>query len=323
MEAGGTDHVTIPSLNLGKLTWLHIQNHGGFFNSPDWDLRDVGVSSARWIGPNRSGNVEYFKTWNATIDDGTTAHVDLSPTFQEPPPTIQCPAPITVDNAPGQCNAVVSFAPVVDGMCPDIKTDSQPPSGSAFNVGTTQVNSTATSDAVKGSASCVFNVTVKDVESPLLICPGNMTVNATGPLGVAVTFAPNAADNCSVTTTSVPASGSVFAIGTTSVNSVAQDPSNNQSTCSFTVHVKGAAEQLADLITAVNAMQMKAGVKNSLLAKLNDALAKIAAANTNAACGQLAAFLNEVNGKRGGDISVSDADALIDAATRIRAVLGC
>ena len=176
---------------------------------------------------------------------------------------------------------------------------------------------------MKGSASCVFTVTVKDVESPLIICPGPMTVNATGPLGAAATFAPNAADNCSVTTTSVPASGSVFAIGTTTVTSVAQDPSNNQSTCSFTVHVKGAAEQLADLVSALNGMQMKAGVKNSLLAKLNNALAKIASADTNGACGQLGSFINEVNGKRGGDISASDADALIAAATQIKAVLGC
>src|SRR5439155_6019125 len=36
MEKGGTDHVTIPSLNLGKLTKLYIHNDGGFFNSSDW-----------------------------------------------------------------------------------------------------------------------------------------------------------------------------------------------------------------------------------------------------------------------------------------------
>jgi hypothetical protein len=217
MEQGGTDHVTIPSLNLGMLTKLHIFNDGGFLNFGPWDLQDVAVSSARWLGENRFANAEYRATWNKTIDSDTTAHIDLAPAapFQEPPPTIQCPAPVTVNNAPGQCNAVVNFGVTADGMCPDIKIASTPKSGSAFDVGTTLVNSTATSAAVNGSASCSFNVTVKDVESPLIACPGPMTVDATGPLGVVVTFAPVAADNCSATTTSVPPSGSVFAIGTT------------------------------------------------------------------------------------------------------------
>ncbi len=325
MERGGTDHVTISSLNLGKLTKLHIFNDGGLLNFGPWDLQDVAVSSARWLGEDRFANAEYRATWNKTIDSDTTAHIDLAPAapFQEPPPTIQCPAPITVNNAPGQCNAVVNFGITADGMCPDIKIVSTPKSGTAFDVGTTLVNSTATSAAVNGSASCSFNVTVKDVESPVIACPGPMTVDATGPLGVVVTFAPVVADNCSATTTSVPSSGSVFAIGTTAVNSTAQDPSGNQSTCGFTVHVKGAAEQLADFVTAVNGLAANAGTKNSLLAKLNAALAKVSDPNNGAACGELAAFINEVTAKRGNGISTIDADALIAKATQIRAVLGC
>jgi hypothetical protein len=114
----------------------------------------------------------------------------------------------------------------------------------------------------------------------------------------------------------------VFAIGTTTVSSTAQDPSGNQASCSFTVHVKGAAEQIADLIIAVTNLSAKDGTSTSLLAKLQTALAHVQV-NDASACGTLAAFINEVTSHSGKDISVADADALIAKATQIRAVLGC
>jgi hypothetical protein len=324
MERGETDHVTIPSLNLGKLTKLHIFNHGGIFNAPNWALQDVAVSSARWLGSDIAGTIEYGATFNAVIKDGETKTLALMPNFQEPEPTIECPAPITANNAAGQCSAVVTFAPKVDGMCPDVTATSAPPSGTAFAVGTTNVTSTAASPSFPQShPMCTFSVTVKDVEAPLIACPAPMTVDATGPLGVTATFAPTAGDNCSATVSSVPASGSVFAIGTTTVNSTAQDPSGNQASCSFTVHVKGAAEQLGDLITAVTNLSAKEGTTMSLLAKLQTALARVQANDAASACGTLAAFINEVTAHSGKDISVADADALIAKATQIRTVLGC
>src|SRR4030095_7072115 len=126
---------------------------------------------------------------------------------------------------------------------------SLPPSGTTFDVGTTNVESTATSASIPGSNSCTFSVTVKDAEGPQITCPAPMVVDATSPQGVTTTFAPVASDTCSVTVTSWPALGSVFPIGTTTVNSAAQDPAGHQASCSFTVHVKGAAEQLTALVT--------------------------------------------------------------------------
>jgi hypothetical protein len=150
-----------------------------------------------------------------------------------------------------------------------------------------------------------------------------MVVDATSPQGVATTFAPVASDNCSVSVTSAPASGSVFPIGTTTVNSQAQDPAGHQASCSFTVHVKGAAEQLTDLAAIVSNLPVNQGNVNSLLSKLSQALASVSGQNTGSACNTLAAFINEVNSKRGTQISASDADLLIAKATQIRAVLGC
>ncbi len=250
--------------------------------------------------------------------------MNLTAHFQEPEPTIECPAPMTVNNAAGKCSAVVSFAPKVDGMCPDVTATSVPSSGTAFAVGTTNVTSTAASPSFPQShPMCKFSVTVQDVEAPLISCPAPMTVNATGPLGATATFAPTAGDNCSATVSSVPASGSVFAIGTTTVNSTAQDPSGNQASCSFTVHVKGAVEQTNDLIAAVNSLTMKDGVKNALLVKLNAALAKLLTSNAPPACGALADFISQVNAQRGKEISANDADSLNAQATQIRAVIGC
>jgi hypothetical protein len=324
MEADQTDWVTIPSLDLGKLTSLDIFNDNvGVFHDAAWDLGDVAVSSARWIEPGFINNKAYTGLYNATIHGNSTAHVDLTANFALPAPTIECPAPMTVNNAPGMCNAVVDFATPATGLCPDVNTSSKPASGTAFNVGTTNVTSTATSDAVQNAASCTFTVTVKDVEAPLIACPAPMTVDATGPLGATASFAPTAGDNCSATVSSVPASGSVFAIGTTTVNSTAQDPSGNQSSCGFTVHVKGAAEQLNDLITTVTNLATKPGTKNALLVKLNAALAKVQAVNNGPACGPLADFISLVNAQLGKDITVIDANALVAKATQIRAVLGC
>jgi hypothetical protein len=115
----------------------------------------------------------------------------------------------------------------------------------------------------------------------------------------------------------------VFPIGTTTVADDAADPSGNHSSCSFTVHVKGAAEQTTDLITAVNSLAVAGGIKNALLAKLNAAIIKIQENNTAAACGELQAFINLAEAQRGKAISAADADSLIVAATRIRSVIGC
>jgi glycerophosphoryl diester phosphodiesterase len=325
MEQGETDYATIPSLNLGKLTSLQIINHGGGFGGyPEWKLQDVAASSFKYLGQDYNHAFEYVGTLtNVTIPGNSSFNMPLKPNFTEPPPTIACPAPIAVDNAPGQCSAVVNFAPKAEGMCLDVTTSSLPPSGSTFDVGTTNVESTATSASIPGSNSCTFTVTVKDAEGPAITCPAPMTVDATGPQGVTTTFAPIASDNCSVSVTSAPASGSVFPIGTTTVNSTAQDPAGHQASCSFTVHVKGAAEQLTDLVTTVTNLPINQGNVNSLLNKLNEALASVSGQNTGSACNTLAAFINEVNAKRGTPISVSDADLLIAKATQIRAVLGC
>ncbi|HUG34846.1 MAG TPA: HYR domain-containing protein, partial [Anaerolineales bacterium] len=78
-----------------------------------------------------------------------------------------------------------------------------------------------------------------DFTDPTLNLPGNLTAEATGPSGAAVIYSVSASDNLdnSPTVTCLPASGSTFAIGTTTVSCSATDDANNSSTESFTITV--------------------------------------------------------------------------------------
>jgi hypothetical protein len=85
-------------------------------------------------------------------------------TAMNPPPVINCPEDRDVIAAkPGNQTAIVTFPdPMVTDNCPGVTVVCNPPSGSAFPLGLTTVNCTAT-DSGGGTASCSFNVTVWDV----------------------------------------------------------------------------------------------------------------------------------------------------------------
>ena len=167
-------------------------------------------------------------------------------------------------------------------------------------------------------------VTVQDTQPPVITCPAPIVVKATSPAGAVVSFAATATDNCGTTTVvSTPAPGSVFAIGDTIVQSTATDGSANQSSCSFKIHVKGAAEQIADLVKVVSNLNLAKGPKNALLFQLNTALASLKNNNLLAACGAVQSFIDAVKALPSKTLSSSDAALLIAAAVQIRAVIGC
>src|SRR5439155_26736201 len=87
--------------------------------------------------------------------------------------------------------------------------------------------------------NCTKVIPIQDLEAPVLSCPTNRTVTAApGTCTSNVTFVVNATDNCAVANlTSVPASGSAFPFGVTTVTTTARDSSGNSSTCTFTVTV--------------------------------------------------------------------------------------
>ncbi|HYQ86707.1 MAG TPA: HYR domain-containing protein [Bacteroidota bacterium] len=154
-------------------------------------------------------------------------------------PVVACPQNITVDNIRGQCAAVVNYtAPAAADNCPGATVVCTPPSGATFAKGSTTVKCVAT-DAHANKDSCMFTVTVRDTEKPVLACPADI-VQQTDPhqCSAAVIFKVHATDNCpGVTLVSTPSSGSTFNKGKTTVKSIATDASGNKDSCTFTVTV--------------------------------------------------------------------------------------
>jgi hypothetical protein len=86
--------------------------------------------------------------------------------------------------------------------------------------------------------------------------------------------------------------------------------------------------QIAALIAQIEALvaggDLAQNKANPLLTKLNQVLDKLEREQTSAACGQLGAFINQVNAYIGnGTLTAADGQALIDATNALRADLGC
>ncbi len=124
----------------------------------------------------------------------------------------------------------------------------EPASGSTFALGTTTVTCSAT-DAAGNTATASFAVTVVDTTPPTLTLPGSLTAEATGPTGAVITYDVSAADvmDGAVLVNCVPASGSMFALGTTIVSASATDNHGNTATGTFAIRV---VDTTAPVVTA-------------------------------------------------------------------------
>ena len=122
-----------------------------------------------------------------------------------------------------------------------------PASGSTFAIGTSTVTCTAT-DAALNTSATTLTVTVRDTTAPVLGPVTNRTAEATSATGAAVTYGtPSATDAVGASVSCAPASGSTFAIGTSTVTCTATDAALNSSTKTFTVTV---SDTLAPVVTA-------------------------------------------------------------------------
>ncbi|OYU56650.1 MAG: hypothetical protein CFE25_05335 [Chitinophagaceae bacterium BSSC1] len=149
-----------------------------------------------------------------------------------------------------QCSALVSYIVEATGVNTPTLTysftgattgsGSGTGSGLSFNVGITNVTITASNQC--GSSNVSFTVTVIDNIPPTFTSTiPNITIEATSANGAIFNYTvPAAFDNCSsnVLVTALPASGSLFAIGNTTVTIVAVDNSGNSTQSTFIVTVK-------------------------------------------------------------------------------------
>ena len=130
-------------------------------------------------------------------------------------------------------------------------------SGSAFNIGTTQVT-ISVKDSRLNTTDCTFRVNVvkvfsaavcpaTDAAAPVFTgCPANQTLASTGGNVAAVWNAPSVSDNCyPIVMQQNFNSGTTFAPGVTTVTYSAKDPTGNIGTCSFTITVTAPANVCA------------------------------------------------------------------------------
>jgi hypothetical protein len=178
-------------------------------------------------------------TWTATDAAGLTATATQLVTILDVEnPTISAPAAVVVSTNPGQCSATgvtLGRATAADNCSGVTVTNNAP---ATFAKGPTTVTWTAT-DASGNVATATQTVTVNDTEAPVLTVPAAIVRSApASQCGAVVTFTPTATDNCAgATVVASPASGSTFAVGTTTVRLTATDASGNTSTGSFSVTV--------------------------------------------------------------------------------------
>jgi hypothetical protein len=174
---------------------------------------------------------------------GNTANGSFTVTVNPPPdttpPVLSLPSPITVAASGPSGTAVTYTATANDAHDGPVTASCSPGSGSTFPVGTTTVNCSA-KDAAGNTATGSFTVTVQDTSPPTLSLPSPITVTATAFAGAVVTFTATASDliDGSITPSCAPASGSNFAIGTTTVACTATDAAGNSTSATFTVTVR-------------------------------------------------------------------------------------
>jgi HYR domain-containing protein len=158
----------------------------------------------------------------------TVTRIDtIPPTFDSPPSDI---GPREAEG-PGGANVSFPTPTASDNIGVPVVVCS-PASGSLFGLGTTTVTCTAT-DGAGNTAQVHFNVTVNDTTAPLINQPANVIAEATGPTGAAVVYpAVTASDivDGTISATCSPGSGSVFAMGDSTVTCNATDAHNNHAT---------------------------------------------------------------------------------------------
>ncbi|HLP96249.1 MAG TPA: HYR domain-containing protein [Saprospiraceae bacterium] len=155
-------------------------------------------------------------------------------------PVVVC-KPATVDlDANGQ-GSITTSSVFLTGSdnCGIVNRESVAPSTfNCTNLGANTVVLTV-NDSHGNTNTCNATVTVRDLIKPVAICPANIAVtNDPGICGANVSYTASATDNCSVASLiPVPASGSLFSVGTTQVKYTATDLAGNTATCTFTVKV--------------------------------------------------------------------------------------
>lgn len=154
------------------------------------------------------------------------------------PPTITCPSPAPVDLGTNCDYTVPNYTSgtLVLDNCPNYTLSQTPAIGSTINPGMNDVTITVT-DAGGNTTSCSFILEISESTVPTISCPSDIST-----CDSVVTYSdPTFNDNCFAYLTQTDltglSSGSVFPIGTTTLQYIVADSSGNTAACSFDIEV--------------------------------------------------------------------------------------
>ncbi|HTK16568.1 MAG TPA: HYR domain-containing protein [Acidimicrobiia bacterium] len=233
-----------------------------------------------------------FALGTATVDCGATdahgnaASGSFAVTVQDTTaPALTLPTEPIVAEATTAAGAAVDYtasaSDLVDGA---VTPTCSAASGSTFALGTTTVECSAT-DVHGNTASGSFDITVQDTTAPALTVPGDITAEATGPAGAAVSYTASASDlvDGSVDPTCGPASGTTFALGTTTVSCSVTDTHGNSAGDSFSVKVQDTTAPTIDG-TPTDLVQEATGPSGAVVTYTNPTATDIVDGSVSVSC---------------------------------------
>ena len=187
----------------------------------------IGTTVVTYTGIDSGGNL-FSCSFNITVNSSGS------------PVILDCPDDITVSTAPEQCDATATWTlPAIDENCDASITSSSHDPGDVFPVGITTVTYVVT-DGSGNQAICSFDVIVGYDATTTLVCPLDITVNASsGSCTTSVTWTPPTLSNDCVLTNLASnfQPGDNFPAGITTVTYLGTDASGGTFECSFTITV--------------------------------------------------------------------------------------
>ncbi len=222
--------------------------------------------------PTKAGLHTFTVAWDRSLEPAgsndanafsrTMTSIDLTLRVPNTPPTLTVPTSAEGNTTGGWIVDWSSVSATDPDDDPDPTPTCTPAAGAFLPLGSTEVTCSVT-DSLGASVTKVFDMTVEDTTAPTMTgVPDDLAVTTSDPTGRAVTFAdPSATDvvDPSPTVSCSPASGSIFAVGTTTVLCTATDGSGNVSGASFDVTVDFVAPPDAPPTLTVPASLTKEG----------------------------------------------------------------
>ena len=207
-------------------------------------VNGTGSTVVSVTGGSFSNNERYgLEVLNGSIvflTNPTCTGNDLGCVIDNTPPILSLPASILME-ATGPSGTVVTYsASANDNVDGAVAVNCSPASGSTFAITTTTVNCSASDSRGNTSNGC-FAVTIQDTTAPVIAPHADITEEATSSAGNVVTYTnPSTSDavDGAGTASCLPASGSTFGLGDTTVTCNAADAHGNAATpITFVVHI--------------------------------------------------------------------------------------